>query len=387
MSNVQKAISKFIIANRLTDPATNFNLDFKTALSPKRYITGDDISFSLGKVQSQAGYQVFKGQVQNIKRDRKAANQIYALSGRDLGLYFVKQPFIWPATLSYDEYPFETILINILNYTGAKLGKGLSLGSNPMMTTRGDETNSFSGEFKTKKEALDVLFDLYRSLEGLGKIRWHIDMAGNLNWFEVNSPKNERLKINENTPDIVSDTVTENAENIVNQLSGYGCDSSTINATLQSEDSINRFGLQIGDNISDSNYTTVAMVQEKLKEELDQKAWPIYSGQIIFSKYIDIQPGTQIILEDDPDYSDILFTVVDTKIEGSLANQSSTINFMSSDSAMSIVNDYEMIQSMINQSVRRLIPRKGVVVEKEVSTGYVLVRPYGSNSTIFAKGA
>jgi len=387
MSDDYRGITNIDIQKRLTESSTNFTMQYRADKGNNDFVSGNPMSFSLSGVNNASGIDVITGYLQRVRRTDRKANRLFTLIGRDKGFFLVKQPFNWNPTLGTGTYyDMQTLLINILNQTGISLGRTLTPGSNPSFTTQGDAADSWYGEFKNKQEALNSLFEKYRITQGLSKVRWYVDMGGNLNWFEIGKNNLGNMQyINDDTPYVTEMEFEDNAENIINDLTGYGCNDETVFSHRRIDESIAQYGLQIGDSITDSTVLDSATMERLVLEELNQKAWPIYTAKITFAKFYDIEPGVQVKFPDDDMYSDLVFTVVDKGIKGKPADYTTTFNAVSSDTSMSIVNEFDAIQTMITKAVQATNSRRAVVVETDPVTGYMLVRPFGSNNLTFAR--
>lgn len=387
MSDDYRGITGIDIQKRLTESSTNFTMQYRTDKGNADFISGNPISFSLSGVNTASGIDVITGYLQKVRRTDRKANRNFTLSGRDKGFFLVKQPFNWNPTLGTGTYyDMKTLLINILNQTGITLGRQLTAGSNPSFTTQGDAPDSWYGEFKTKKAALDSLFEKYRTTQGLNKVRWYVDMGGNLNWFEIGKNNLGNIQfITDETPYVTEMEFEDNAENIINDLTGYGCNDETVFAHRRIDESVERFGLQIGDPITDSTVLDSATMERLVLENLNQKAWPLYTAKITFSKFYDIEPGIQVKFPEDDMYPDLIFTVVDKVVKGKPADYTTTFNAVTNDTSMSMIDQFDAIQTMITQAIQATKSRRAVVVEVDDETGYMLVRPFGSNNLMFAR--
>ncbi|KYC51338.1 MAG: hypothetical protein AMQ22_01340 [Candidatus Methanofastidiosum methylothiophilum] len=387
MSNDYRGISNMEIQKRLTDSSTNFSMQYRTDKGNSDFRSGNPISFSLSGINTAIGIEVISGYLQRVRRTDRKASRVFTLSGRDKGFFLVKQPFNWNPTLGTGNYyDMQTLLLNILNQTGINLGRELTPGSNPSFTTQGDATDSWYGEFSTKKAALDSLFEKYRISKGLNKVRWFVDMGGNLNWFEIGKNNIGNIQyITEDTPYVTEIETEDNAENIINDLTGFGCNDETVFAHRRIEESVSQYGLQIGDPITDSTVVSSATMERLVLEELNQKAWPLYTAKVTFSKFYDVEPGMQVKFPEDDMYSDLIFTIVDKAIKGKQADYTTTFNAVTSDTSMSIINEVDALQAMITKAIQATKARRAVVVETDPETGYMLVRPFGSNNLIFAR--
>jgi hypothetical protein len=175
------------------------------------------------------------------------------------------------------------------------IGSGTpSLDDNELFHTNKNINKGYSGIWSTKKKAIDSLFKLYAQAVGANRIRWYIDNENKLRWFETGKRRGNIINIYTEGNDLtISFDIDENAENIVNDLTGYGCDDSSIKSHKSNSASIARFGLQVGDNITDSSIKTQADMDERVSSELEQKAWPIYTATLTLKKYYDIEEHTE----------------------------------------------------------------------------------------------
>lgn len=242
------------------------------------------------------------------------------------------------------------------------------------------------GSLKTKKIAIDELFKTYALQTGCNRIRWYIDNEGKLRWFETNTTRNNIEFEIETQSELIEDfTIEENAENIVNQLTGYACDDE-IKSTQSDSASIAQYGLQVGDDISNSDITSQSELNAYVKEELDAQAWPIYTATLVLKKYYNVEVGQQMRFTDDPNYSDVIFTCTQVSVDGSPADVKTTLSFSTDENAIAPATVADVTSAIVDDALSDTSSSLGTVVDvSDEDCTNLLVRPSGSDTLINVK--
>ncbi|BDZ68612.1 PKD domain-containing protein [Methanobacterium ferruginis] len=179
------------ISKRLNDGLTEIQTNLSVAIPAHAFHSGQEFEYTIYDT-SQKDFTVVKGIIEDVERDYIDASRIYSLSGRDNGRLLIKQPYgISCAEDDGNTYLFGDVLESILTDTGVTVGRGQEeLRTDRHVTNNNvDDGTRYCGSWSTKKDALDDLFENYRKQAGLNKIRWFIDFAGYLRWFEINSER------------------------------------------------------------------------------------------------------------------------------------------------------------------------------------------------------
>lgn len=383
-----QGIESFKITQRINDSLTSWSVNFLTTQTNTDFKTGKQFNISLFDTIS-GRTALIGGRILKIGKTKKDNNKIYTFSGKDAGFALVTQPYNLDCSLyANSTFSMETKLGHILNNTGITIGSGTpSFDKEILFHTIGNISGGFCGIYKTKKEAIDKLFKLYSQQAGTNKIRWYIDNQGKLHWFETGKNRGITLDINIEDPQIIDFSVEDNAENIVNDLTGYGCDDSVVSHQNNAL-SIAQHGLRIGDPLKDTNLKTMAEIRAKVAEELRQKSWPIYTAKLVIAGYYDINCGEQIQFKEDEDYPNTLFTLVQKDVDGSPANVVTTLQFSTDESAIAPPTTTDVTQAIVKNAINSVKSDFGRIVDvsKDDCT-QMLTKPYGSNTLVNTKSS
>lgn len=351
-----------VITKRVNEAATNFECSLPISVPAHAFLEGDEFEYNIYDL-TQDEFTVVKGIIEDVGRDYQDHGRIYKLTGRDKGRLFVKQPFSLDCVeTGGTNYNYNDLLELILVDTDVEVGRGQApLRSDITITTNNTTDGTrYCGQWNTKQDALNDLFDSYRKQAGLKKFRWFIDFAGYLRWFEINSDRMGKKYIFKNDPELLSFKPSGTCRDVINVVTcRYGDESTGEIITLTDTTSVGQFGKCISPNIiSDSNLTRDEIIA-KAQEELDQKKNPIYSGSLILSGFHLYEPGTQIVMYDDDDYSGITYTVVDWTYNG--WDNQTTMNLSSDETVVSKPNVAEHIQSVARFELLKTMSDVGIV--------------------------
>lgn len=358
-----------VITKRINEAATNLDTNLSVAVPAHKFREGDEYEYIIYD-STQEEFTVVKGVIEDVNRD-STNGTIYKLSGRDKGRLFVKQPFQLDCKeMDGADYTYNDVLSMILVDTDVQIGRGQEPLRPELKITTNNITgnNRWCGQWNTKQDALNSLFESYRKQAGLKKIRWFIDFAGFLRWFEINSDRMGKKYIFKDDDNFISFKPTGTAREIINVVRArYGDESTGELITLSNQESINQFGKCIKpDIISDTNLTRDEIIA-KGQEELDQKSNPIYSGTLVLAGFNLYEPGTQIIFHDDYDHSDKIFTVVDWTYNG--PENRTYMNLTTDETVISIPNEIEVIQAVAQNEVQKVLSDVAIVTSNpETST-------------------
>lgn len=379
------------VTTRINEGVTNFELDFLTPLKPDALECGQYVSFEIIDPSQPGQTAVIGGRIQKITRNNKDNNKIYSISGRNEGFFLIKNSFGLSCSLTSQTtfHPYD-MLLQILEGTNITIGGGTpAFDDNLEFHTNGNLTGGYCGIWKNKKEAIDSLFKLYAQIKGYNKIRWYIDNENKLRWFETGKNRGNVIEFEtKGQEELIEDfTITEDAENIVNQLTGYACNDS-ISTTQSIQASIEKYGLQVGDNLTDSDIKTQSELNAKVAEELAQKAWPIYTANLKLKKFYDMEIGQQIIFVDDPNYPEILLTCTQKVMEFTPADITTTFDFSTDESAVAPATKADVTKAIVNDAIQSNSANIGTVVDvSDEDCTQLLVRPYGQDTLTNVKSS
>jgi len=359
-----------IITKRINEASTNFECYMSISLPPHAFLEGDEFEYNIYDA-TQDEFTVVKGIIEDVGRSYADHGRVYKLTGRDKGRLFVKQPVALNCVETGGvDYDYNDLLDMILVDTDVEVGRGQTPLRTDIKITTTNTTDGtrYCGQWNTKQEALNDLFESYRKQAGLKKFRWFIDFAGYLRWFEINSDRMGKKYIFKNDDNFLNFKPSGTCREVINVVTcRYGDESTGEIITLTDDPSINQFGKCISPTIiSDANLTRDQIIA-KAQEELDQKKNPIYTGSLLLAGFNLYEPGTQIVFYDDDDYSGITFTVVDWTYNG-WDNQTS-MNLSSDETVVSKPNAAEHIRSVARYEVVRAMSDIAIVTsDPETST-------------------
>lgn len=385
ISKALETIKDGKISYRLNEGATSFSITMADPLSPDEYVEGEEFEFNLYDSTYNGSLIMIKGIVETVDRDGLYDNQIYAISGRDMGLTLVTQPFSLPCTETLSaQYTVEELLEMILLDTGITLGRGATpLSKRVVLNTSENSKKRFCGSWNTKEEAINQLFSQYSKVGGSKRFRWYINYAGYFRWFETDTERGGKEYIFKDDARLKSLKFKGDATSIVNRISGtYGDEEDGNSITMSNTASIARYKLRVGSDINEQKYTR-SQLQEEIQKELDMKAWPIYSCTMTMTGLPSYEVGTQVIFPEDNYHKDKVFTIVDYDIDIAGGKADTTYNLTTDESAISIPNEFDTIEATAEQKVNDAKVTVGVVtsipsksddrcmVSSKTKTGYV----------------
>lgn len=387
-----QGIKNFNVTTRIQDGLTSFSVDYLTPLKPDALVCGEYVDVTLYDIANPGETVVITGRIQKITRNNKDGNRIYSISGRDAGFQLVQNPYSLDCALTSNvTFNISEILENILEDEDITIGTGTpALDLTTEFHTNGNLTNGFCGIFRSKKEAIDYIFKLYTKSKGINQIRWYIDNENKLRWFEMNKTRGSIIQFEtESQTELIDDfTIEENAENIVNQLTGYGCDDVTIKSTQQNTASIAQYGLWVGEDITDSSIKSQSEMAAIVREELNQKAWPIYTATLVLKKFYDVEVGQQIKFVDDPNYSNVIFTCTQKEISGNPADITTTLSFSTDKDAIAPPDETDVTRAIVKDALKNNQTSFGTVIDvSDEDCTNMLVRPYGKDTLVNAKSS
>jgi hypothetical protein len=354
MSDSTDVIKEFEVSKRINEASTSFNVTFNTPLNPAEYKTGSTFEFVITDNTLTTGFTTITGIIESVERDNKDNNRIYKITGRDKGRLLVKQPYGLDCnTETPTTYTVMQLLTLILADTGITVGRGQEpLSETITLTTDGTSKDRFCGSWTSKQDAINQLFNQYQRLSEASDFRWWVDSGGYFRWFELNTTRGGQQYIFNDDNRVLNFTVKEDATAIINSHTGYyGQEEDQTSVTITNTSSISTYGLCPAQTITETEMTQTE-ITTKLQRNCDQQSIPIYSATLELDGYYDIEPGQQIIFPDDPYYSTKTFTVTDRSYKGSPNSTRTTLNLTTDESAISITNEFEVIQATAKKEVQ-----------------------------------
>jgi PKD repeat protein len=390
---IKQGIRDVKISKRYSDCSIGFTLNFippdNSLVSPTNIFDyGDEIQFNINDKGKSSGVSIVTGIVQTIETSNAQNNTILAITGRTIGYLLVRQPFNFDCTTEGNqELDTITLLEMILGDTGIKIGRGQTpLSTEVKYNTKGDSPSRYCGKFKTKKEAIDQLFAQYVHLSGVEAMRWYVDSGGYLRWFERTSKRANKLIFFQEDNHVVDIKIKGNAENIINDVEGYGGDQSDIYYHGTDEASIQKFGRQIGESIKDTKLRSMDEVQKVVNKQLKQKAWPFYTATLNLSDYYSVDAGEKVQFPGYPGHEDRIFTVVDVDVAAASSKNETKINLTTDETVISIINQMEIIETVAAAKADEAKSEEAIVVGKDPDDPTkILVQTIGSKTVQAAR--
>ena len=379
---------RFTITSRLNNPATEFTLDYKGATTPPQLDTGNVVSFTISDPYTPNQQRVLRAYIENVTWTEQPANRVIGMNGRDIGLYLLRQSFKLDCNIEGTAKinKANDIMDQILTNTSIIIARSQPRLIPLEMPNQYGSMNWFCGNWKTKSDALDWLFRQYQRGRGMQKIRWYIDMSGDLRWFERHS-RETAIPIFNDDPRIKRLTVTSNAGNIGNDVSVTGGDKGEIIVRLQDRNSINRFGLQEIGVISDSQLTTNDQVTQRAKEELSIRSKEIYTANLEMKHYVDYAPGMRFTFPERNKIDDEVFTLIGYTLTGEPANATATLELSTDETLINSPNTFEAIKGVVKDIMNDGKTELGKVLEKDTNSKTVLVETYHGGQRLVSRYA
>ena len=223
-----EGISSFRISKRKSDGTSTFDVTINNGEYTVIY-TGQNILFSV--TEGELVKKLYMGIIQDVDDVDEAAG-IINLSGRGISLPLLNEKFELECGGSALLYRTTNQLLDLIfEDTGIEIGAGedIDVGNIPNNTTI---YGGWCGNFSTKKEAIDSLMALVGELKGK-IVNWFIDKNGQFRTFYSNTKSGELgITITKDNPRLISRQISENSENIINDLSGTAGQNGDNNCTL-----------------------------------------------------------------------------------------------------------------------------------------------------------
>jgi len=364
----RQGISEVEIRTQIHNPCVEFDISYESEAVDPNFLTGNEIQFLLTNNYSQAGYSIVKGIIQNKDKDVKAEGKRYDLSGRNYGLYLVNQPFRKDCALGEkgNKTNANTLLREILkdtNITIHRFQEQIKVGNKPLyFSNKYGEHPWFCGEFQNKYDALVWLFNQYSRVTKDTKWRFFVDFNNQLHWFPINKPRMNKKIFNAFQDDIVDIRIQTNSENIVNYLEGFGGEDYKLECFFAHGPSIEQHGILYGQPIKDSSVKTQKELEDLVRKDVLLKAHPVHSLTIVIQNYCDIYPGQQVMIPDDKEYGDKIFTVTDVSIRGSPEEYQTTIQATTDETVIAPADQFQVIKAIVRNELDKSGPEVGTVV-------------------------
>ena len=202
-----KGISKFTVDGRIDSPVTSFSIDLIAKENPMELVEGNKVQFEMKDLYGSTGHVIFNGRIEGISDSYDTNARTFSITGRNVGLFLVEQPFYSPCygvntnTLRYRD--FQVLLNRMLKGTGVKpdpslMNLSFEFDNNP------DSNNWYCSLFKTRKDALDMLFTRFGMVNGYPSnwFRWYVDINGYLKLFSIMNRPIVKLYNSQNVVDM-----------------------------------------------------------------------------------------------------------------------------------------------------------------------------------------
>jgi len=353
MNDIYRALARITISKRINEGSTSFTVQLKNPLDPDEYDTGETFEYTIIDNTLPEGHAVISGLIEDVDIDQKDNNKIWGLSGRDKGLELTTTKYSVDSTEeNHTEHTVEEWLDLILEDTTITIGRGQAALSKVIkLTTDGQATNKFTGNWSTKEEAINQLFAQYIRFAGAKQFKWYVDFGGFFRWFELQTDRGVILQFFENDDRVLDFKAKKTARGILNDFTGYyGPEEDQTSIHLQNSASITKYGLRPADPITRTDFTADEMTYY-LQSELDRKSKEIYTGTLELAGMVLIEPGIRLQFPDHGKYSGVVWTVVDQTFTIEPGRITTTLGVSTDDSAISLTNDYDAVYAIAKKEV------------------------------------
>jgi hypothetical protein len=307
-------------------------------------------------------------------------NYTTAITGMDAGRFLLSRKFRREPTLELTQTvysrPSDT-LNEILTDTPIRVNglvdDSVYLSNNPRVT------GFFGGDKENKVKALQDFFIAYAEATNVYKYRWYIDIGNGLNWFTVQSNRENIVPIYKSSDYVLDIDIDDNGavSTITNRIEVYGGEKGEIAYTLDNRLSQKQYGVIEGQAVQDTTLRTFADVKARAERELAQKAWPIYSGSVKLVGIHNYDVGEAIMFPEHRKYPEMIFTIVESTINNNYDNDPiTTLGFSTDETAIAPANHFEAIAAVIQSLESKTTGSEVVAVDRQ--SGYSLVKPYNS---------
>jgi len=364
MNDIYRALARITISKRINEGSSSFNVQLKNPLDPDEYDTGETFEYTIIDNTLPEGHAVINGLIEDVDIDQKDNNKIWGLAGRDKGLELTTSKYTVDSTEeNHIEHTVEEWLDLILDGTTITIGRGqVALSKVIKLTTDGQATNKFTGNWSTKEEAINHLFAQYIRFAEAKQFKWHVDFGGFFRWFELQSERGVVLQFFENDDRVLDFKAKKTAKGILNDFTGYyGPEEDQTSIHLQNTASRTKYGLRPADPITRTDFTADEMTYY-LQSELDRKSKEIYTGTLELAGMVLIEPGTRLQFPDHGKYSGVVWTVVDQTFTIEPGRITTSLGVSTDDSAISLTNDYDAVYAIAKKEVDDNKSTTGLVV-------------------------
>lgn len=378
------------ITKRLNEPGTSFSLEYVADTTPAAFTTGNLVSFGLVNPSSPSSLYMCKAYILNLEKSRSVASTHYTLTGTDVGYYLGRQPFSLDCSINNEKLITSNQLITlILQDTNINISRRHTQSGYGIrhfnLSNKYGETPWFCGKFSTKRDALDYFYRIYAGVMGKPRYHWYVDMAGDLRWFHTTGyHKHVDLVLHDNDERLVDYTITENAENIINDLWGYAGEDSEHKVHYRDQRSVDQYGLLCGDDVNDSTMSQAQMNLE-VKRQLSLHSAATFTLQATLKNYPLLQPGMRVRFPDDTDLGGKTLIVNETSIHGSPTDYNLTFTATNDQTVLNQPNTFEVMKAVAQKVVDDNKAEVGTVKEIDEDKNVAVVELQNTKEKVMAK--
>lgn len=345
---------------------STFDIDLSSA-EDEQFYGGQDILFN--KYSGASTKKMYMGLVQEVAKKSKSADRSYTLKGRGMSLPLIQTGFTWVCAGAHPTVMTASAIVDyILTDTNIDRGPGVDLSR--LISNNTKAANGWCGSFDTKKAAIDSLMSIVSEFSGR-VVNWFVDKEGYFRTFYGDDRSSDLgIVITDTNPRVISLDVTENTENIINDITGYYGKKGQYSVHLTDTDSINGwttdedverpgFGVCKGEDIKNTNIMNSSTITRKLQMILTRLSMPIYTVDLELARYPEVEVGQPLYLPDEPMVDGETFIASKVKI----GKNSTKITATTDLNAVSPPSEYQSVNMVVQKSVRRSRPKTGQVVE------------------------
>ncbi len=373
-------LSSFKIDKNKVDGTSTFST---TIISNEEIniISGQQILFK--ERQEGQEKEIYYGMIDDCEDSSTKNTYIVTLTGRGISLPLINQSYSLDSggttPLSYTS---SQLVEQILYDTNIPIGAGVDIDIGIIKNNNKAYYPGWCGDFDTKKEALDSLFALISEFKNK-TVNWFVDKLGNFRTFYSDDIDSDiAITITDDNPRLKSIKVKEESGNIVNDLYGYAGENSTLTSHKQDLESIYGFtdengvefpgfGIITGSPIKDTSITNQVVLDNKVEFILSRQSKRIYTATLVFTRMPDVELGQPLYVPFISKIAGKTLVISNISMSGSGASASTTITATTDPNGVGTVSDFQAVQAVAMQVVKKKSPRAGTVIETD--TGYAVI--------------
>lgn len=381
-----RGIENFNVEKRIDIKVTSFNFNLLSKYNPIELMQGKKISYELKNQYGNSGGVLFNGRIEKIDDTIDPTKRVFSIGGRNVALFLEEQPFYSPcygvSTGVKRTRTMQWLLSRIRTGTGCKLGPEI-LSLDESFTNDPADNNCYCGTFQSRKDAIDWLLKRYGDLNGKAPdwFYWWVDTGGYIRLMDRTSLSSIPTLTLSQFPskNILSIKIGINVQTIENDVTVIGGEENDIRARLYDMDSIRQYGRRPSQVIIDSSLTSASAVEQRCRDELENRKKEIYVGEIVTAGFPETECGYAIKLLFSERYVDKKFIFTSIRHEGA-GNYQTVIGISTDENVIVNPNLSDLVQQMIDAKIKQLELSEASVVAVDQDAGTVDIVPVSNMS-------